>query len=190
MVFLYSSWRSASPEEKQLLTEQASRPQMGKLQECLGELLNSSHDSGRSTSQLAEIQAPKLSVEELETNKADLYILYFLSLSLSFLWKFLCSCYSCKEINDVFNWYLTTSRPQGWISKHGIVIKQLLGYKLIRWSCEALLISEGVRICVATLQYGVMVPFSQGTHNFLYLRNAVSLLWSLVFVAADGIFVL
>lgn len=28
-------------------------------------------------SQLAEIQAPKLSVEELETNKADLYILYF-----------------------------------------------------------------------------------------------------------------
>lgn len=50
---------------------------MGKLQECLGELLNSSHDSGRSTSQLAEIQAPKLSVEELETNKADLYILYF-----------------------------------------------------------------------------------------------------------------
>lgn len=60
-----------------MLTEQASRPQMGKLQECLGELLNSSHDSGRSTSQLAEIQAPKLSVEELETNKADLYILYF-----------------------------------------------------------------------------------------------------------------
>lgn len=50
---------------------------MGELQECLGELLNSSHDSGRSTSQLAEIQAPKLSVEELETNKADLYILYF-----------------------------------------------------------------------------------------------------------------
>lgn len=50
---------------------------MGKLQECLGELLNSSHDSGRSMSQLAEIQAPKLSVDKLETNKENLYILYF-----------------------------------------------------------------------------------------------------------------
>lgn len=94
--------------------------------------------------------------EEYEMDKACLLILQTLSsLSLFSPTKSLCCCNSWKKwCAELWSDHI---RLRGWISMHRAATVQLLEFKQILWSCEVLLISEGIWLCMPMLKYGVMV---------------------------------